>query len=130
MKIKATIVFLLLSVLLIGKSDKVVARLHSNVQLVQHATAVDNTFSICEKSALKYAEVNVCNWQVTADVFPDYYPSDEEDDSIDNSVFHKLHNVFSFLDTQTYHCFFQPDVNALSGNYAPKKYILYRVFII
>ncbi len=86
MKIKATIVFLLLSVLLIGKSDKVVARLHSNVQLVQHATAVDNTFSICEKSALKYAEVNVCNWQVTADVFPDYYPSDEEDDSIDNSV--------------------------------------------
>ncbi len=130
MKIKATLLFILLSVLLISKSDRIYARLHSNVQIAQNATAVDNTFSSGKETALKYAESKTCNDNIAADVFPDYYPSDEEDDSIDNSVFQKPQNAYSFFYTQTHRYFFQRNVNTLSGNYAPKKYILYQVFII
>lgn len=130
MKIKATLLFILLSVLLVSKSDRIYACLHSNIQIAQNTTAVDNTFSSCKKSALKHAEINAGSASIATDVFPDYYPSDEEDDLIDNNVFQKLHNGYSFFNTQTYYSFFQPSVNTLSGNYAPKKYILYRVFII
>ncbi|MFN8238432.1 MAG: hypothetical protein U0T77_09695 [Chitinophagales bacterium] len=124
MKIKATLLFILLAVFLLNVTGRIGAYSHSH-----QYTAINPVADAIKSDNNNGLQSPVCS-KLLSNIIQDYYQSDEDDDPVNSIGVYKPQKASSFSATLFHNKCFNSTLTSLSGEYTPKRYILFRVFII
>lgn len=122
MKIKATLLLILLSAILLNVPGKSCVYFFSAGN-----SKSDALVSSCKSENPR--QIAAYKKQA-ANGIQDYYQTDEDDDSYNISGFQKPQNASSFSAVFFHSYNSNPTTTSSLGKYTPKRYLLYRVFII
>ncbi len=126
MKIKATFLFILLSILLISKVDKRGFYFHTYPTSGKAAT-IQHTTSGNVKQWTSSASTHITASEIAQD---DFSVEENDDDSVDITISHVLCSVLSLINTSFLSHDFAHRTNSDISTYSSKIYLLLGVFRI
>lgn len=128
MKIKATFLLLLLSAFLLNAAGSIYSSSHS------HCYTPNNPVADAIASAGKYDyNIGLQSPEFSkpfSRIIQDYYQTDVDDDSFNTTGFHKPQKAPSFSSVRIHDLRICYTATSLLKEATPKRYILFRVFII